>query len=642
MREALQARAGLGRTLVLMNRSAEAAAYLDEAAEEYEHLGQPTERARLDLVRVELLLENGRPREAQALAAAALSAVRNRPAVACMARYHLARAALAMGELHTAETELSVALDAAEDLGITPLRADLLHSRALVHRAAGRNAAAVADLRRAVEDIERVRGSLQAERFRAAFHGNRLAIYEDLVVAALDAGGDDSCSIAFATVERAKGRSLLDLARGALDTNQRTASETTDNIEAGLAAELDQARAELNAWYSRLADVCFVANARVPADDLRDQIRLGQHRLEALESRLATTRGTAGLHARPSDLPAVQATLKPDAALVEYYVAGGELLAFVLRRDSVKSFRGLARIDELTLAVQRVHFQIRRALRPGATDGRRANRLVADAQRELGTLHQVLLAPLQDALRDTPRLIIVPHGVLHTIPFHALWDERRYLIEDREVTYAPSASLRTYGRDAAESGAVAKEPLVIGVSDKRAPLIEDEARQVAAALRTDRVLLGAAAVAELFKELAPEAGIIHLAAHGHFSTEDPQGSGIKFSDRWLTVGEICELGLTARLVTLAACETGRNVIASGDELLGLTRGFIAGGARTLIASLWAVSDESSGSLMTSFYNAYGSVRDGGGAAAALRSAQLTALSARPHPAFWAPYILVGE
>jgi CHAT domain-containing protein len=183
--------------------------------------------------------------------------------------------------------------------------------------------------------------------------------------------------------------------------------------------------------------------------------------------------------------------------------------------------------------------------------------------------------------------------------------------------------------------------LVVGVPDERAPRIGAEAREVASALRTNHLLLGTEASAQRFKESASQAEIIHLACHGQFSATNPLSSGLRFADRWLTLAEIYELPLHARLVIFSGCETGRGKVGSGDELVGLVRGFIAAGAAALVVSLWTVNDESTGKLMSAFYNQVAGVREDRQVIKALRAAQLESLSDHPHPAFWAPFILIG-
>jgi CHAT domain-containing protein len=118
-------------------------------------------------------------------------------------------------------------------------------------------------------------------------------------------------------------------------------------------------------------------------------------------------------------------------------------------------------------------------------------------------------------------------------------------------------------------------------------------------------------------------------------------SGLKLADRWCTVRDVYAARLEADLVTLSGCETGRSTVDAGDELMGLLRGFLAAGARSLLVSLWRLDDAAASELMPSFYRL---IRDPGrrpSKAAALRHAQLELMKTQPHPAIWAPYALVG-
>jgi CHAT domain-containing protein len=125
-------------------------------------------------------------------------------------------------------------------------------------------------------------------------------------------------------------------------------------------------------------------------------------------------------------------------------------------------------------------------------------------------------------------------------------------------------------------------------------------------------------------------------------------SSLSLADRRLTLAEVARLRLGADLVALSGCETGRGRLY-GADLISLAGGFLGAGARSLLVSLWRVDDATTARLMSGFYRA---LRRGEGRAAALRTAQLGLLALgreRPieydayrHPAYWAPFVLVGE
>jgi CHAT domain-containing protein len=181
------------------------------------------------------------------------------------------------------------------------------------------------------------------------------------------------------------------------------------------------------------------------------------------------------------------------------------------------------------------------------------------------------------------------------------------------------------------------------------PYTVQEARTIAGILGGEAMLEDKATPTRL-REMAPNCCILHLAAHGDFRPDNPLFSGLALSGGWLTTLDIFNLPLKASLVTLSACQTGRNVVAGGDELLGLMRAFLYAGAASLVLSLWAVEDRSTSQLMEVFYSKLAEGRTKG---EALRYAQLQFIKRQGnsedtetgtfcHPYFWAPFFLVGD
>jgi CHAT domain-containing protein len=95
----------------------------------------------------------------------------------------------------------------------------------------------------------------------------------------------------------------------------------------------------------------------------------------------------------------------------------------------------------------------------------------------------------------------------------------------------------------------------------------------------------------------------------------------------------------ANLVTLSGCQSGLGQIAQSDDLLGLTRGFLYAGVRSLLMSLWTVNDESTMTLMNEFYKEW---QAGATRARALQRAMLKVRLTYPNPFYWAPFVLVGK
>jgi CHAT domain-containing protein len=267
-------------------------------------------------------------------------------------------------------------------------------------------------------------------------------------------------------------------------------------------------------------------------------------------------------------------------------------------------------------------------------------------QRVLASLYDELVAPLEPLLGEAAasartgaphKIAIIPYGLLHQVPFHALFDGEAYLIDRFEVSYAPSATVFSLCQKRIprrSDGAV-----VMSVADPLIPNVAAEARAVASHLPDAEVLADGQATTSAMREKAPGCGILHLACHGMFRADNPMFSSLKLHDGWLTAADVLPLDFGGTVVTLSACESARNQVLAGDELVGLARGFLGAGAATLVASLWLVQDETTSRMMEGWY---ARLHNGVGKAAALREAQLAFKERHPHPYYWGPFVLIGQ
>jgi CHAT domain-containing protein len=169
--------------------------------------------------------------------------------------------------------------------------------------------------------------------------------------------------------------------------------------------------------------------------------------------------------------------------------------------------------------------------------------------------------------------------------------------------------------------------------------------------RDSQIVLGKAATETLFKKFAGDYDYLHLATHGSLNRNAPSLSSLELepdakNDGRLELYEVANLKLHARLVTLSACETalGKGYFTetpAGDEFVGMTRAFLDAGSHRVLASLWAVNDESTRILMVNFYRHLQRI----GAAEALAQAQREVRQGDPkfrHPYYWAPFVMVGS
>jgi len=486
----------------------------------------------------------------------------------------------------------------------------VLYDRGRIAESEGDAKGAIDFYKRAVEVIERQRSTLSTEASKIGFVGNKQALYGDLVRVLVRAHED---SAAFDYVERSKARALVDM----------LASQRDFAVARGDAAKVRELLAQNDA-----AEMAARApGASDPANATRGRVLQVREQLAKQEPELASLVSVSTLPARE-----IQSRLGEGETLVEYYAAGPELYAFVLGRGGLRVF--VLDGANLPADVQ----TLRRALQdPNNPDDFRA-----PAQR----MYARLVRPLEPALGGE-KLIVVPHGALHYLPFGALHDGSRFLVESRSLRVLPAGSVLKFikagGRDKAG------ELLALGnpdLGDRQYDLqfAQAEAEGIVKGQPRSRALVRAQASETAFRTYASGFRFIHVASHGMFDPDAPLKSALLLArdaqnDGQLTVGELYSMRIDADLVTLSACETGLGRIASGDDVVGLTRGFLYAGASSIVASLWQVDDAATGELMSEFYAA---LRAGADKREALRRAQLAALKSRPHPFFWAPFQLTGS
>ncbi len=175
-------------------------------------------------------------------------------------------------------------------------------------------------------------------------------------------------------------------------------------------------------------------------------------------------------------------------------------------------------------------------------------------------------------------------------------------------------------------------------ADERIPLADSEVTRLARTLPMSVKYAGRRATFSAFEANASKFDLIHLACHGQFRPDNPMFSSLHLADGWITVRDVCATRLNAELVTLSACETGVNQILPGEEILGLARGFLSAGAKSLVLSLWTVNDVATAGLMEDFYN---NLQRGKSIPASLRVAQIDLIKRGEHPYFWSPFFVIG-
>ena len=481
--------------------------------------------------------------------------------------------------------------------------------------------------------LETLRSHLEQDELKIGFLKDKLAVYEGLVWLTLGRGAEGDAERALLYIEQAKSRSLADLlAFRAQELPARTP------MRSRLVERVQDLRQQLN-WYYRKIDLAELRPERHSRAELE---RLRRDTRDRESELLRTLRDTGTSEHDPAslnvavapDLAAIRSTIPAGTVIVEYYQARGTILAAVLDRSRLDIVpltpatraRHLLRLLQFQLAKFRLGPEYVRTFE-GA--------LQRAVLTHLHDLHQELVEPLLPLLQ-ADHLVVVPHDFLHYVPFHALYDGRRHLIDQFTMSQAPSATVHHLCR--MKSARWREESLVLGVPDAATPGIAEEARSVANALPGARLFLGEEASASRLRSHGRHSRFVHVATHGMFRYDNPMFSALQLGGARLSLFDLYRLELEAELVTLSGCGTGLNVVEGGDELMGLVRGLLYAGAHAALVTLWDVNDGSTCAFMQEFY---ARLKQGSGKASALRLAMQAIRKEYPHAYHWAPFVLVG-
>jgi CHAT domain-containing protein/tetratricopeptide (TPR) repeat protein len=591
----------------------------------------------IDLYQALVLFNEGRLFEARRLCSAAAkffdSSILSGKAVLC--HLLLSRLALRNKEVKEAKRECGIALQRLAGLEAPVLEYQAHFLLGQIHESAADHGNAYAAYQKARTALETLRSSLKAEELKIAFMKNRLEVYERLVEICLrDSARPESLEEAFGYIEQAKSRNLMELI---LQSGSSMPPEET--TQSDLVRRIQDLREELNWYYHRIEHEQLKPEQPSPAriEKLRNEAKDRENNL--LRTLRELPEGGAQSFALPAaacaSLKEIRASLLPDAAIVEYFAVGDRLVAAVVTRERLRivpvtvlsRIRTALRLFRLQLSKFQVGADYVQTFRQA---------LLETTLAHLRELYGELIAPLREDLA-VRHLVVVPHGVLHYLPFHALYDGEKHLIDTFTISYAPSATIFALCQQKPDPAA--KSSLVLGVPDERAPFIADEVLSVAALLPHAGLFLGSEASERVLREKGAQSRLIHIATHGNFRQDNPMFSGIRLGDSYLSLHDLYRLRLDADLVTLSGCATGLNVVAAGYELLGLIRGFISAGARSLLLSLWDVHDRTAAELMKGFYRRFCGGQD---KATALQGAMQELREQHPHPYYWAPFMLVGK
>ena len=371
---------------------------------------------------------------------------------------------------------------------------------------------------------------------------------------------------------------------------------------------------------------------------------------------------------KPVELSELQRSLRPDELVLEYALGEPGSHCLVIDNKTIRTIplTSGSRIESL---VDSYLAQVR------------AKKKTTGVAKEL---YSILLGTLRPDVSKT-RLIVVPDGKLHLLPFDALINEKGdYVLKSHVVSYAPSATVlhllksqptnRTtkcaslgnrrraiwWGinliANNSSRGKATSSPVrgLYDLTGEKLPLLPGTAEEVqtiaAFAGAHSIVLAGPKATETSFRSQPLEkVRVLHLAVHGISSSMAPERAALVLGrgandqdDGLLQAREIAEMDLAAELVTLSACDTGAGRLVGQEGIVNLVRSFLYAGARSVVASIWAADDAFTTSLMKRFYANLAKGIDRG---AALQQAKLDLIEQFGDdsvPFFWAGFTMIGD
>lgn len=611
-----------------------------------------------------------------------------------------------LGDLYVASGEPGKALEfygralpVSKQAGESGVELITLYNFAKAERAAGRLDHALTHLKESINTIEGLRSNLASPNFRSAYFAGYRQHY-DLYIELLmqldqQRPGLGYVATALLASENSRARSLREML-----------AELGTDIRQGLDAATLKRERELQQFLSAQAQNQPALKSKDQIASNKQDLDLLRAEYEEIQAKIRhhNPHYESLLQPAPLTIADLQATLEADTLLLEYSLGPEQSYLWAVTNNSLNGYKLPAKsvLEPAALEFYRLLTTRQHVAEPDyATRVQAADQQLDETANNLS---RMLLGPVAQEL-SKKRILIVAEGALHYTPFDALPFPAREtsqfnvvqepLISSHELVILPSVSTLTSIRadrrprnTSSNLVAVFADPVFTASDDRLRPDQSADDHQAGAdySLPPDptlafvlqnrsglnrlsytsdeaegirRAVRSGAWVAEGFDATRESAisdrtgtyKIVHFATHGLINAEHPELSGIVLSMRkpdgsiqngFLQLHDIYRLRLTADLTVLSACNTALGKDLKGEGLIGLTRGFMYAGSRSVVASLWEVDDRATAVLMENFYQAM--LRDGLTPAAALRSAK-NAVRQQPawrHPYYWAGFVLQGE
>ena len=578
-------------------------------------------------------------------------------------KYNRAMCLLKVGTVETssgkeAKENLSLVISISKDIGSHEILWRGLYQYGLVFEKEGGYQKAMSCYKTAIEMIESIRSKLELEKERAGFIGERILPYERVVSLLKKMDQRDRSQgyhkKALYYAERAKSRTLIE----ALTARDSLARSREDNDiierEKTLLDKIASLREKLvKTGGKRLREK--IENAEAAYQRFVEEVKLKSPELASL------------ITVNPPDPEKIQKLIDSNTSIIEYFTTKDNIYAWLITRTTIKFYEIPVSKVEIENAVANLLLPniSSNPRRPAPiileTGKKKVEKEISNLERQLNRdnfvtlcqkVNKAIFAPIEKDIK-TKNVVIVPHGVLHKLPFAALNDGSRYLIDKYALSVLPSLSalefvVKKRNPDKGRLLALGNPIADYAPGFYELPNSESEISTISQHFLKNEIFLKNEATESVVKDKCHAFDVIHLASHGEFNEKQPLFSGLllardKRNDGYLQVHEVFGLELKeANLITLSACETALAKVEGGDDLVGLSRAFIYAGTPSILGTLWKVDDPATARIMEIFYDNWR--HKGASKAKALRNAQiaLKSIPAWSHPYFWAPFIMIGD
>jgi CHAT domain-containing protein len=531
---------------------------------------------------------------------------------------------------------------------------------------------AVRSYQKAIDVIDHIRSQIFLDTYKTGFVKDKFKVYEFLINLLYRLNIEDLSSShadeMFHVVERAKGRAFLE-----------GLGESKIDIRKSLSPGLKKRENELSGRISLIIQELSRPDlSKKRRKKLLNKLKQEEDEYISLISRIRVEVPELAnlVSASPCGVEQVQKNLDGKTALIEYFLGESESFMFFITRNEFGMY-GLPSRSKIEKSIK-AYLKILSGPSKGEFKGTLA------ARRIYGELFFPAEGNIPESVEN---LIIVPDGILYSLPFETLIPNTQdrsskddYLVANYKISYVPSfsallflsenkvkhespKSLMAFGNPSytlkdSSNGKKSKTHVEVlrelyldqGFDFSPLPYTEREILEISSYFPDDRkdIYLKDEAREEIFKE-APlqDYQIIHFACHGFLAEEFPFRSALILAldddpqeDGFLQVRELYNLRLKADLVVLSACQTGKGKLERGEGILGLPRVFFYAGAKSVILTLWRINDESTATFMSLLYHY---LSKGNDKAQALRLAKLEMINSRfSHPFYWAAFVLNGD